>query len=579
MAASLQDLLKPARFEAVPDSPKAAKQLKHWLKVFTSFLERYERLNRAGEANQAGEAEAEPDQNQRLQVLFAYISPDVYEYVEDCATYDAAIAKLKGIYIKSPNTIFARHQLATRKQQTGETLNDYFQSLHLLSKDCGLRDVTAEEYRNELVRDAFINGLSSHIIRQRLLENAELTVDQAYNIASSLWTAQKHSEAYLCQRDVIASAKPLPCKESAEEPRDSLDRVLGSASQAKTCYFCGLSYHPRYRCPAKEAECYSCGKSGHFAKVCRSKSSPVRRAKSRSQNTEKVAKTSLNSCPGLRTISAACPASLLPASLPVSIGGTNLTALVDSGSSESYINSKVCKKINVDVYPTSHQVQMAATTMKIKSTGFCLVDLIHKGTKYSCTRLNVFENLCSDVILGLDFQSQHQRLIFNFNGESPDLIVSSDSQCSLAAANTNEVSLFSNLAPDAKPIATKSRRYSQDDRNFIQDNVDKLLSEEVIRPSSSPWRAQVVVVKDELNRHKKRLCVDYSQTINIYTELDAYPLPRIDEMVNELAKYSVFSTFDLRSAYHQIKIIESERKYTAFEANGKLYELIAYPSV
>ena len=48
-------------------------------------------------------------------------------------------------------------------------------------------------------------------------------------------------------------------------------------------------------------------------------------------------------------------------------------------------------------------------------------------------------------------------------------------------------------------------------------------------------------------------------------------------MVNELAKYSVFSTFDLRSAYHQIKIIESERKYTAFEANGKLYEFNRIP--
>ena len=139
------------------------------------------------------------------------------------------------------------------------------------------------------------------------------------------------------------------------------------------------------------------------------------------------------------------------------------------------------------------------------------------------------------------------------------------------------MSLFSNLAPDARPIATKSRRYSEEDRNFIQENVDKLLSEEVILPSSLPWRAQVVVVKDEFNRHKKRLCVDYSQTINIYTELDAYPLPRIDEMENELAKYSVFSTFDLRSAYHQIKIIESERKYTAFEANEKLYEFNRIP--
>ena len=85
------------------------------------------------------------------------------------------------------------------------------------------------------------------------------------------------------------------------------------------------------------------------------------------------------------------------------------------------------------------------------------------------------------------------------------------------------------------------------------------------------------MVKNEFNRDKKQLYGDYSQTIIIYTELDAYPLPRIDEKVNELAKYNVFSTFDLRSACHQIKIIESERKYTAFEANEKLYEFNRVP--
>jgi len=85
--------------------------------------------------------------------------------------------------------------------------------------------------------------------------------------------------------------------------------------------------------------------------------------------------------------------------------------------------------------------------------------------------------------------------------------------------------LFSNLTAGVKPIATKSRRFSNEDRLFIQDNVDKMLSEGVIRPSSSPWRAQVHIVKDEANRYKKRLCIHYSQTINIYTELDAYPLP------------------------------------------------------
>ena len=51
----------------------------------------------------------------------------------------------------------------------------------------------------------------------------------------------------------------------------------------------------------------------------------------------------------------------------------------------------------------------------------------------------------------------------------------------------------------------------------------------------------VAVAKDLQNQHKNRFCVDYSNTINIYTELDAYPFPRIDGIVNKLSKYkSIF---------------------------------------
>ena len=86
----------------------------------------------------------------------------------------------------------------------------------------------------------------------------------------------------------------------------------------------------------------------------------------------------------------------------------------------------------------------------------------------------------------------------------------------------------------------------------------------IIETITSPWRAQVVVK----TTGKQRLCVDYSQTINLYTELDAYLLPRIDDMVNKLAQYKYFSTFNLKSAYHQVSINPAERKYTGFEANG-----------
>ena len=99
--------------------------------------------------------------------------------------------------------------------------------------------------------------------------------------------------------------------------------------------------------------------------------------------------------------------------------------------------------------------------------------------------------------------------------------------------------------------------------------------EGIIEPSISAWRAQVLVTKSE--NHKKRLVIDYSQTINRFTQLDAYPLPRIDSLVNKIAKYKYFSTLDLKSAYHQITIQDSDKPYTAFEACGKLYQFCRLP--
>ena len=86
-------------------------------------------------------------------------------------------------------------------QQPG---NSYQEKLQKTSINCGLRDATAEEYRNELVRDAFVNGIASHSIRQRLLENSELTITQAFDNARSLRTAQEHSAAYLNQTEVAS---------------------------------------------------------------------------------------------------------------------------------------------------------------------------------------------------------------------------------------------------------------------------------------------------------------------------------------------------------------------------------------
>ncbi len=97
----------------------------------------------------------------------------------------------------------------------------------------------------------------------------------------------------------------------------------------------------------------------------------------------------------------------------------------------------------------------------------------------------------------------------------------------------------------------------------------------MVKPCKSPWRAQVAVIKDE--NQKKRLAIDYSETINRFTLLDWYRLPRIDDTVNKIAQYRVFRTIDLRSAYHQIPLKVEDKSHIAFEACCSLHQFNRVP--
>jgi hypothetical protein len=172
-------------------------------------------------------------------------------------------------------------------------------------------------------------------------------------------------------------------------------------------------------------------------------------------------------------------------------------------------------------------------------------------------------------LIGHDILKSHSSVEIAFHGDKPPLRI-----CSLAIAKVPPVSLFSNLAPDCSSVVTKFRYHSAEDYEFITSEVERLLEEGIIEPSKSPWHAQAFVVKGD--NHKTRMVADYSQTINRLTMLDAYPLSRIEEAIAHVSKYNIFSTIDLKSAYHQVPILDSEKHYTAFEACGKLLSFSAH---
>ena len=147
--------------------------------------------------------------------------------------------------------------------------------------------------------------------------------------------------------------------------------------------------------------------------------------------------------------------------------------------------------------------------------------------------MHIFPNLCADVILGQNWQA-----LFKYGGSKPEVKV-----CNLMALNVSPPPLFSYLSPNINPIASKSRKYSEEDKAFIKEETDRLLREGIIEHSTHLGELKCC---DQKLSSKKRLLIDYSLTINKFTNLDAYPLPKIDEMNNQIAQYRVFSTIDLK---------------------------------
>lgn len=126
----------------------------------------------------------------------------------------------------------------------------------------------------------------------------------------------------------------------------------------------------------------------------------------------------------------------------------------------------------------------------------------------------------------------------------------------------------------AEPIRQKPYRVSSAERKIISAQVEEMMGKGVIRESSSPWAAPVILVKKKDGTW--RFCVDYRR-LNAVTRKDVYPLPRIDDAIDCLFAASYFSSVDLRSGYWQIPMHPDDREKTAFVTPDGLFEFNVMP--
>ena len=246
--------LRPERLETDPNQPGAAKDWQHWRRTFENYVD-----------------VLTEDTDAKFQILPNFLSPLIYQYIEESPDYTTALSTLEAVYVKPANEIYARHVLATRKQQSSETLAEYLQVLRSLSKDCNFQDVSAVRHRDESIRDAFIAGIQSGAIRQRLLEHKTLDLKSMSQQAQSLEAAAQNTESFAAPPGPTFNAAIPDSRRVDAKEVTGVEAGTSAAIPSKNgkCFFCGNAKHFRSRCPACEATCMKCHKRGHYARVCR----------------------------------------------------------------------------------------------------------------------------------------------------------------------------------------------------------------------------------------------------------------------------------------------------------------------
>ena len=137
-----------------------------------------------------------------------------------------------------------------------------------------------------------------------------------------------------------------------------------------------------------------------------------------------------------------------------------------------------------------------------------------------------------------------------------------------------EIDFQIELASGTKPISRAPYRMAPAELKELKVQMEEMVNKGFVRPSTSPWGAPVLFVKKKDG--SMRLCIDYRE-LNKVTIRNQYPLPRIDDLFDQLQGVKVFSKIDLRSVYHQLRVHEEDVPKTAFRTRYGHFEFLVMP--
>src|SRR4051812_22559778 len=458
--------------------------------------------------------------------------------------------------------------------------------------------------------DQFMMGLRAdiaHSVSQREFNTYAECLRQCYVAENSLKRVQEERNQNKANfRDQGRSTQHL----RPRNPPSKKKQVYGDQSaQPPYCRKCNRKHTGE--CPNSSVTCYECGEPGHISRFC-----PKRRASGKT--TGRVYTLDSRKAKGNHNlIAGTCYVNNQP-----------LCVLVDCGATHSFVSTECVYRLGLEVTPLPNPMIISSATDDTVEAR-----LICNGCSVSFNGRDFpIDLICLplkklDVILGMDWLSLNSVYIgckekaifipaeetssddaitkliegtistvnYLFSQERSFLLVLSKEPsvrvelseipvvcefliCFLEDITSlppeREAEFLIDLVPGTAPVSITPYRMSPIELRELKRQLEELLAKHFIQPSVSPWGAPVLLVKKKDG--SMRLRIDYRQ-LNKVTIKNKYPLPRIDDLLDQLKGASVFSKIDLRSGYHQIRVKSSDVPKTAFRTRYGHYEFLVMP--